>query len=176
MVATVSEVDPGARKGARIVGAVLTLGMGGVLAGILWSAAHPGSFSDEIAHLFFRGFCHQNPERSFAWGGHAFCVCHRCFGVYAGLAGGGLLAIAGLRADVGKLRLWVAATLPMVVHVALLQIIPAVDQVWLRVATGAVFGLWSSWAVALGLGSLWSDTPAGPPERVAVPAPNEERT
>ncbi len=37
---------------------------------------------------FFGYLCHQQPERSFHLGEHAFAVCSRCFGVYFGLAGG----------------------------------------------------------------------------------------
>jgi uncharacterized membrane protein len=34
---------------------------------------------------FFSFLCHQNSERSFNLGEHAFAVCSRCFGVYFGL-------------------------------------------------------------------------------------------
>lgn len=45
----------------------------------------------------FSHFCHQIPERSFAFGGAALPFCHRCAGVYVGaVAAAALLASFGL--------------------------------------------------------------------------------
>lgn len=53
---------------------------------------------DSIAsgiYEFFGLICHQRPERSFAFAGHALAVCHRCTGLYLGL-GVGLLILPWL--------------------------------------------------------------------------------
>lgn len=42
----------------------------------------------EPIYDFFGFLCHQQPERSFHLGEHAFAVCSRCFGVYFGLVAG----------------------------------------------------------------------------------------
>lgn len=128
---------------------------GSLVALILYGAAHPMSALDVSTRMVFRPACHQLAERSFAWGGNPFCVCHRCFGIYAGLMLGGLVAALGFRADPGNRKLWIAATAPMLVHVVALNIFPAVDWWWMRVGTGALFGVWGAWAVSLALGQAF---------------------
>ena len=80
---------------------------------IVYGAAHPSGAIYASTRLVFRPGCHQLVERSFAWGDAPFAVCHRCFGVYAGLALGGLIAALGFRADPGHRKIWIAATAPM---------------------------------------------------------------
>lgn len=41
-----------------------------------------------LIRLVFRTLCHQQPDRSFQIGGIPFAVCHRCFGIYSGIAAG----------------------------------------------------------------------------------------
>lgn len=35
-------------------------------------------------HIFFSGLCHQQPNRSFWFGGQPMAVCSRCLGIYSG--------------------------------------------------------------------------------------------
>ncbi|MCB9592564.1 MAG: DUF2085 domain-containing protein [Sandaracinaceae bacterium] len=91
------------------------------------------------ARWVFSGLCHQEVARSFAIDGHPMAVCHRCAGIYAGLAVGALLALA-LRLDPGRKRLWLGAAAPIAVQVLLGWIWPALDLWWLRVATGLATG------------------------------------
>jgi uncharacterized membrane protein len=93
----------------------------------------------------FDPFCHQLPERSFHMAGHAFALCHRCFGVIAGCAAGAAAApwlgrLLGPGAGRG-LPLLAMAALPMLVDVGL-----ALAGLWTntpasRFATGLVFGV-----------------------------------
>lgn len=81
--------------------------------------AHRAHFAGASAIYFmFSGVCHQIPERSFAVWGIPFAVCHRCFGIYLGLAIGSLIKFPSGAAV--KRRLWVAAaTLPLLVDASL---------------------------------------------------------
>lgn len=56
-----------------------------------WLAAHGQWSAAALFYVVFAPFCHQSPERSFAWFGHPWAVCHRCAGIYGGLAAGVLL-------------------------------------------------------------------------------------
>ncbi len=48
------------------------------------AAASRGSSLAAWIYLAFDPLCHQISERSFHLDGHAFAVCHRCFGLYVG--------------------------------------------------------------------------------------------
>ncbi|MCB9625451.1 MAG: DUF2085 domain-containing protein [Sandaracinus sp.] len=113
-----------------------------MLASVLIAAARPHDVGSLAIRTVFSRACHQNPERSFAWAGEPFCICHRCFGIYAGLAVGALLAALWPRLplDPGSRRVWSVALVPMLVHVALLNLWSPADLVFLRVGTGALFG------------------------------------
>ncbi|MBX3268962.1 MAG: DUF2085 domain-containing protein [Sandaracinaceae bacterium] len=92
-----------------------------------------------IARGVFSGLCHQDAARSFARDGHAMAVCHRCAGIYLGLALGALAAL-GVRLDAARKSYWLAGIAPLAVQVALGWAFPALDLYWLRVATGLVAG------------------------------------
>lgn len=124
---------------------------GGLLATLLLAvglaAAPPSLPAEQRAWVMggFRLFCHQLPERSFAVDGVPFAVCHRCFGIYAGLPLATLLwlGVAGWAAWLGRHARWVlaAALLPMAVDwggdvLGLWTNTPAS-----RVVTGGVFGV-----------------------------------
>lgn len=93
----------------------------------------------------FDPLCHQLPERSFAIAGVPFALCHRCFGVAAGLAAGAVLAPLLIRvmqpADGRGLRTMVIAGVPMLVDWALDFFGLWANTPASRTATGAVFGL-----------------------------------
>ncbi len=125
--------------------------MGTLLGLMLYGFFHPGSALARATHLAFRPLCHQLPERSFAFGGAPLCVCHRCFGIYLGLFVGGLLALLGARADLGRRGPWLWASAPMVAHVLLLNLWPPADLWPIRVATGLLFGAWGGLALSLAL-------------------------
>lgn len=131
---------------------------GSLVALIVYGAANPSGAVYASTRVVFKPACHQMVERSFLWGETPFAVCHRCFGIYVGLMIGGTIAAMGFRADAGSKKLWIAATAPMLVHVIALNIFPAVDWWWMRVGTGALFGVWGAWALSLALGQAF-ETP-----------------
>ncbi len=95
----------------------------------------PGTPIAAIARTVFAGLCHQQQARSFVVDGHAMAVCHRCAGIYGGLALGALAA-AVVSADPSRFRPWIAGAAPLAIQVVLAWIWPALDLWWLRLATG----------------------------------------
>ncbi len=102
---------------------------------MLW----PGTPVAMSARIVFAGLCHQEAARSFSIDGHAMAVCHRCAGIYAGLALGALAAFA-IAADPRSLRVWALGGAPLALQVLLAWAWPALDLWWLRTATGLVAG------------------------------------
>ena len=69
-------------------------------------------------YFIFSRVCHQAPERSFTILGLPFAVCHRCFGIYLGLAVGSLFKIPF--STVSMRRIWIiAAMVPLLIDVVL---------------------------------------------------------
>lgn len=90
----------------------------------------------------FRHLCHQLPSRSFVVDGTPLAVCHRCTGIYAGLAAGTLLF--------PLVRSWTVGWTPYDRWVLLAAVLPAALD-W----GGDVVGLWSN-TVATRVGTgLW---------------------
>lgn len=145
----------------RAVGAAFALGAGSTVAAIVLAAARPHAPGSLAIRTVFSRACHQIPERSFAWMGEPFCICHRCFGIYAGLAVGATVAALWPRLplDPGSRRAWAVAVLPMFVHVVLLNLWAPADLVVLRVGTGALFGLFGGFASAVALGAALTPDP-----------------
>lgn len=154
-------VDALVDRRGRWLSLAFALGVGSALLAVIVAASHPGSPASTIARGAFAPFCHQDPARSFAWGGEALCICHRCFGIYAGLFVGALGAAAAPRLplDPGSRRIWLVALVPMGLHVAVLNLWSPADLVALRVGTGALFGLWGGYAATRALASMLA-TPA----------------
>lgn len=93
-----------------------------------------------ITYSFFTRICHQMPERCFALAGYPFAVCHRCFGIYLGLAFGSL--ITQLPGIFRKRRVWIAAaTIPMLLDASLPLIGIGDNTPSSRFGTGLLFGL-----------------------------------
>ncbi|HEY0547534.1 MAG TPA: DUF2085 domain-containing protein [Pyrinomonadaceae bacterium] len=60
----------------------------GMIVGAPWAEAHGYHALAAILYKAFDPLCHQISERSFHLEGHAFAVCARCTGIYAGFAAG----------------------------------------------------------------------------------------
>lgn len=108
---------------------------GSALVPMLWPDA-PAALA---ARWVFSGLCHQDAARSFALDGHAMAVCHRCTGIYVGLALGALLAVAW-RVDPSRKATWLAGATPLALQVLAAWAWPALDLWWLRAATGVIAG------------------------------------
>src|SRR5688500_17602174 len=81
-------MNPHLRRTPWLATALLATGIAAL------AAATPllGDGPRAVVMALFDPLCHQRPERSFAAAGVQFALCHRCFGVAAGLALGALLA------------------------------------------------------------------------------------
>ena len=108
---------------------------------LLAMSGHPS-----LASVIYGGFehvCHQINERSFHIGDHKFAVCARCFGIYAGFAGGVVLypLVRSLRRRDTPARVWlIAATVPICIDFALGFFGIWENTHWSRAMTGAVVG------------------------------------
>ncbi len=94
-------------------------------------------------YKFFGFLCHQNPERSPAFGAHAFAVCSRCFGIYFGLFCGFMIypLLRSVEETESLPRFWLfTAMIPMAIDWLL-----GVFEIWenthlSRFVTGAILG------------------------------------
>jgi len=127
--------------GPRILGAAL-VGLPAATLVLMGWLAPEGSAIGAVLEQVGGWVCHADPGRSFA----GAPVCHRCTGIYAGVAIGGLLSLAF--EWVPSARWWALAIGPLALQVALGLLIPALDLWWLRLGTGLVFGALSALAVA----------------------------
>ena len=116
----------------------------GIAGALLWCALAPSSAAAGLAHVVFRPLCHQLPARSFHVAGGVLPVCHRCTGLYVGLAAGAAAAWCGWWRAPTSRAFWAVALAPMLVS-------PALDWVWLQTASGAWFGGLGAWAVVRSL-------------------------
>ncbi len=122
------------------------------------------SFSNAatVFYLFFSPVCHQIPERSFMFAGHAFAVCHRCFGIYLGLFLGSLPDPVVYR-NVLSLRwrrTWViGATVPLLLDASLPFFGIWSSTMWSRFASGIAFAVMVSSLLVSGMVELWNHAP-----------------
>jgi uncharacterized membrane protein len=104
----------------------LLMWLGAAVCVLVWMALIVGApvalahgYTD-LAAIIYKGFsplCHQIPERSFHLEGHAFAVCSRCTGIYAGVAAGVIAypLMRSLRRTDTPARFWLLlATLPII--------------------------------------------------------------
>lgn len=126
---------------ALIVGAPLALSRGYVsLAQVIYKAFSP--------------LCHQIPERSFHLEGHAWAVCSRCTGIYAGVAAGIILypLLRSLKRTDTPARMWLLlSAVPIVIDWSL-GFLGIWDNNHLsRVLTGGLLGFVAALYIVPGL-------------------------
>jgi uncharacterized membrane protein len=127
-----------------------------VLAPVLW--ARGSLFASQMLYQFFHVACHQIPERSFHVAGHAFAVCARCFGIYAGaLVGVALYPLARpvVRTDAPARQWLMLAAVPTTVDFALGFSGLWENTHWSRFSTGLLLGAAAAFYVIPGLVDLW---------------------
>ncbi len=135
--------------GPRILGAAL-VGLPAAALVLMGWLAPEGSTLHSVIHGVGAVVCHADPGRSF----EGAAVCHRCTGIYAGVAIGGLLSAVIPRVPFQRMAWWALAAGPLALQVALGLAIPALDLWWLRLTTGLVFGVLSALAIADALVAL----------------------
>ncbi|MBO6934719.1 MAG: DUF2085 domain-containing protein [Deltaproteobacteria bacterium] len=135
--------------GPRILGAAL-VGLPATALVLMGWLAPEGSTLDSAIHGLGAVVCHADPGRSF----EGAAVCHRCTGIYAGVAVGGWLSMAFPRVPFQRVAWWVIAIGPLALQVALGLVTAALDLWWLRLGTGLVFGAMSGLAIAHALRAL----------------------
>jgi uncharacterized membrane protein len=102
----------------------------------------------------FSPLCHQMPERSFHLAGHAFAVCSRCTGLYAGVAAGFVFypLVRSLKRTDSPARGWLfLSVVPILIDWLL-----GVTGIWnnthvSRFLTGAVLGATAAFFIVPGL-------------------------
>jgi len=135
--------------GPRILGAALVGLPAAALVLIGWLAPARSALGSAV-HRLGGWVCHADPARSFA----GAPVCHRCAGIYAGVALGGLIALAVPKVPYERLGWWALAIGPLALQVALGAASPLLDRWWLRVGSGLIFGALTALAVAHAVGAL----------------------
>ncbi|MBD0325542.1 MAG: DUF2085 domain-containing protein [Pyrinomonadaceae bacterium] len=124
----IPQCTPGARSSLRrpllawgLAAATMLLLLGLIMAAPLLRA-NGQEFPALAIYGSFGNLCHQIPERSFHVAGHAFAVCARCLGLFAGLAVG-ILAfplVRSLRSTRNPARIWLfIAAVPTVIDFSL---------------------------------------------------------
>jgi uncharacterized membrane protein len=94
-------------------------------------------------------FCAQTPSHSFYIDGHQVCLCARCLAIYSSMLAGGLV-LAILRERGQPVRpisfpMWIVAAIPMALDGGT-QLFGLRESDWfLRLLTGAIFGLATAW-------------------------------
>jgi uncharacterized membrane protein len=135
--------------GPRLVGAAIVGLPAGALV-LMALLAPEGTTLASALEQIGATVCHADPQRSFA----GVPVCHRCSGIYGGLALGGLLALVAPRVPFERGAWWALAIGPLAAQIALGLLVPAADQWWLRLATGLAFGALTALAVAHAIAAL----------------------
>ena len=133
----------------------------------------PTSLGAEVLRGF-RTLCHQMPSRSFHVHGVAFAVCHRCTGLYAGVAAGVLVWplvrtwVEGAVAP--RLRaVLVASVIPLGIDWGLTFIGLWENTVVTQTATGALAGVVAGLLLARGLAPRGERVPGVVTSRIGAP-------
>lgn len=94
-------------------------------------------------------FCAQTPSHSIYLAGHQICLCERCLAIYTSLLVGGLLLAIlrqrGIRVVPLRWQYWALAMLPMALDGGTQLFGWRESNIYLRLLTGAIFGLATAW-------------------------------
>lgn len=158
-------------RAAWVAWALILAGAAGLVASIVLAPvlrARGAPLASHMIYQFFHVACHQLPERSFHAAGHAFAVCARCFGLYAGaLAGVAVYPLARpLTRAWAPARGWLLlAAVPTAVDFALGLTGLWDNTHWSRFSTGGLLGAAAAFYIVPGLVDLFRRGRARPSGR-----------
>lgn len=121
---------------------------------------------------FYRLLCGQVPSHSFYIAGYQMCLCSRCLAIYSSLLAAGLVLAMFRYRPVLLLRpiswkFWLLGMVPMALDGGTQLFGWHESNVYLRLATGIIFGLATAWFVLPQIEDA-SETPAIAAKRVAA--------
>ena len=108
--------------------------------------------SSEIFTIY-RFFCGQVPSHSYYIAGYQMCLCSRCLAIYSSLLAAGLLLAVVRRTPNRRFirpiswKLWVLGMVPMALDGGTQLFGFHESNVYLRLLTGAIFGLMTAWYI-----------------------------
>ncbi len=123
-------------------------------------AAYGHDTAAAILYCLFSPICHQIPDRSFVFFGHAWAACHRCAGIYLGLLLAAAVEFPWIRLRPQSRRFGVlAGILPL-----LLDALLPFAGLWqstcaARFVTGLIFGVVAASLLVLGVAELLREAP-----------------
>jgi uncharacterized membrane protein len=102
--------------------------------------------SDGIFHTY-RFICGQTPSHSFYIAGYQVCLCTRCMAIYGSMLIAGLTLALFRSAQIRPLnwKFWLLAMIPMALDGGTQLFGWRESNVFLRLLTGAIFGLGTAW-------------------------------
>ena len=113
-----------------------------------------------LIYFFFSPVCHQQPERSFVLMGYSLAVCHRCFGIYAGLWAGCVIRLPArfvYRSPLWRRVIVTAGAVPLLLDALLPMAGLWTGNSMSRFFTGLLFGVMTSALVAPGIAEVFSN-------------------
>jgi len=122
-----------------------------VLSPLGYALGFPGASNGVF--VFYRFVCGQVPSHSFYIAGYQMCLCSRCLAIYSSLLTGGLLLALFRHSRVRHLirpigwRLWALGMVPMALDGGTQLFGWHESNVYLRLLTGAIFGLTTAWFI-----------------------------
>ncbi len=128
--------------------------------------------SDGIFHAY-RFICGQTPSHSFYIAGYQVCLCTRCMAIYGSMLIAGLTLTLFRSAQIRPLnwKFWLLAMIPMALDGGTQLFGWRESNVFLRLLTGAIFGLGTAWFLFPQIEDAARDARPMPTMPVAAPSP-----
>jgi uncharacterized membrane protein len=128
--------------------------------------------SDGIFHAY-RFICGQTPSHSFYIAGYQVCLCTRCMAIYGSMLIAGLTLALFRSAQIRPLnwKFWLLAMIPMALDGGTQLFGWRESNVFLRLLTGAIFGLGTAWFLFPQIEDAARDARPMPTMPVAAPSP-----
>lgn len=128
--------------------------------------------SDGIFHAY-RFICGQTPSHSFYIAGYQVCLCTRCMAIYGSMLIAGLTLALFRSAQLRPLnwKFWLLAMVPMALDGGTQLFGWRESNVFLRLLTGAIFGLGTAWFLFPQIEDAARDARPMPAMPVTAPSP-----